>query len=152
MELARLDLADFDVADKLLTLQKQAYEVEARLIGSREIPPLTETLQQLQSCGETFLGAFIEGYLVGAISWRILGDTIDIHRLMVDPRHLRRGIGVTLIRAALATESSVTRAIVQTGADNEPARALYLGEGFDETAELEVVPGLRIARFRKQLR
>jgi GNAT superfamily N-acetyltransferase len=151
VELARLDLADSEVASELLTLQRQAYECEARLIGSRQIPPLNETLPQLQSCGETFLGAFIAGRLVGAISWRILSETIDVHRLMVDPLHLRRGIGVTLLRAALGADASVTRAIVQTGADNEPAKALYLGEGFDQTEEFEVVPGLRIVRFSKLL-
>ena len=44
------------------------------------------------------------------------------------------------------------RAIVQTGFDNEPAKALYLREGFEQTDEVEVAPGLRIARFNKRLR
>jgi ribosomal protein S18 acetylase RimI-like enzyme len=152
MELVRLDLSETETATEVLALQRQAYEVEAGLIGSDDIPPLHETLQELQSCGETFLGVLLEGRIVGAISWRILGETIDLHRLIVDPMHFRRRIGVSLVRAALAAEPSVTSAIVQTGADNEPAKTLYLREGFELTDEVEIVPGLRIARFSKRLR
>jgi ribosomal protein S18 acetylase RimI-like enzyme len=152
VELVRLDLSDTEVAVQLLALQRWAYEVEAGLIGSNDIPPLGETLPELQNCGETFLGALVEGRLLGAISWRIVGDAIDIHRLVVDPMHFRRRIGVTLVRAALAAEPSVTRAIVQTGADNEPAKALYLREGFEQIDEVEITPELRVARFKKQLR
>jgi len=152
VELVHLDLSDTEIATALLALQRQAYEVEAGLIGSNDIPPLHETLQALQSCGETFLGVLLEGSVVGAISWRVFGETIDLHRLIVDPLHFRRRIGVTLVRAALAAEPSVTRATVQTGADNEPAKALYLREGFELSDEVEIVPGLRVARFSKRLR
>ena len=152
MELVHLDLSDTEIATALLALQRQAYEVEAGLIGSNDIPPLHETLQALQSCGETFLGVLLEGSIVGAISWRVFDETIDLHRLIVDPLHFRRRIGVTLVRAALAAEPSVTRATVQTGADNEPAKALYLREGFELSDEVEIVPGLRVARFSKRLR
>ena len=58
------------------------------------------------------------------------------------------------VEAALigSHEPSATRAIVQTGVDNEPAKALYLREGFEQTEELEVPPGLRIARLSQRLR
>ncbi len=152
VELVRLDLSDEAVATRLLEVQRQAYAIEAGLIGSRDIPPLNETLDELRNCGETFLGAFVDGRLVGAVSWRLVGDTLDIHRLVVDPEHFRRGVGVTLVRAALAAEPGVTRAIVQTGADNGPALALYRREGFEQTGAEEVVPGLRVARLSKRLR
>lgn len=148
----RLDLSDTGVASALLALQRRAYEVEAGLIGSHDIPPLRETLEKLQSSGETFLGVLVEGRVVGAVSYRLVGDTIDLHRLFVDPTCFRGGIGTTLVRAAIAAERSAIRAIVQTGAENEPARALYLREGFELTDEVEVVPGLRVARFSKPLR
>ena len=57
------------------------------------------------------------------------------------------------MRAALEAEpTAVTLAIVQTGAANEPARRLYLGEGFEQVDEIEAAPGLRVARFTKSLR
>jgi GNAT superfamily N-acetyltransferase len=152
VKLARLDLADATIASKVLDLQRAAYRVEAELIGSSGIPALHESLAQLQSCGETFLGAFFDGVLAGAISWKLDGDTIDLHRLVVDPGHFRKGVGVALVRAALAAEPGVRRAIVQTGAANAPAASLYLREGFEPDGEAEPVPGLRVARFTRRLR
>jgi ribosomal protein S18 acetylase RimI-like enzyme len=152
VELVRLDLSDGETASQLLALQRSAYEVEAELIGSDGIPQIRETLEELHECGETFLGAVVDGRVAGAVSWRMLGETIDLHRLVVEPAHFRRGIGATLVRAALAAEPGATRAVVQTGAGNEPAKALYRQEGFEQTDEIEVVPGLRVARFSKRLR
>jgi ribosomal protein S18 acetylase RimI-like enzyme len=151
MEVVSLVLSDRGVASRLLEIQRQAYAVEAELIGSDGIPPLHETMEELQGCGETFLGALVDGRLVGAVSWRLVGDTLDIHRIVVDPEWFRLGVGRALVRAALVAEPSAARAIVQTGADNEPARALYLGEGFEEIEEIEPAPGLRVARFGKQI-
>jgi ribosomal protein S18 acetylase RimI-like enzyme len=152
LKLVRLDLSDASIASQLLELQREAYRVEAALLGSNEIPPLRETLPELQAGGETFLGALVDGVLAGAISWKLDGDTIDLHRLVVHPAHFRKGIGVALVRAALAAEPTARRAIVQTGAANAPAVALYRQEGFEPAGEIEPVPGLRVACFTKLLR
>jgi ribosomal protein S18 acetylase RimI-like enzyme len=151
-KLVRLDLSDQATAEAVLVLQRRAYAVEAELVGSDEIPPLHETLGGLQASGETFLGAVGGDELVGAISWRFEDGTLDIHRLVVDPRRARRGIGRALVQAALAAEPEAVRALVQTGAANEPARALYLREGFEHVDDIDVADGLRVSRFRKQLR
>ena len=152
MRLEPLDVADPAVASRLLELQRDSYRVEADLIGSDAIPPLRETLAELQACGETFLGAFVGGTLVGAISWKLDGETIDLHRLVVDPGHFRQGLGAALVRAALTAEPGAERAVVQTGAANGPAAALYLGEGFQPAGESEPFPGLRVTRFTRRLR
>jgi ribosomal protein S18 acetylase RimI-like enzyme len=151
VQLRRLDVSDRAVAAALLELQRRAYRIEAELIGSDRIPPLRETLEELQAAGETFLGAYVEGQLAGAVSWRLDGETLDLHRLVVDPVRFRGGIGSALVRAALAAEPEARRAIVQTGAGNHPAKRLYRREGFEELDEVEVAPGLRVTRFRKEL-
>jgi ribosomal protein S18 acetylase RimI-like enzyme len=150
-QLVRLDLSEQATAEALLALQRRAYAVEAELVGSKAIPPLHETLAELQACGETFLGALVEGELAGAISWRFENGTLDIHRLVVDPRRSRQGIGSALVRDALAAEPEAVRAIVQTGAENAPARKLYLREGFEHVDDIEVAGGLRVSRFSKRL-
>jgi GNAT superfamily N-acetyltransferase len=152
VKLDRLELSDTALACRVLDLQRKAYRVEAGLIGSDEIPALRESLAELQACGETFLGAFLDGLLVGAISWKLAGDTIDLHRLVVDPNHVRKGIGAALVQAAIAAEPGARRAIVQTGAANAPAAELYVQEGFERAGEVEPIPGLRVARFTKRLR
>jgi ribosomal protein S18 acetylase RimI-like enzyme len=150
IELVHLDINDSDTAEAVLDLQQRAYRVEADLIGSEDIPPLWETLEELQACGESFLGAVVDGRLAGAISWRFDAATIDIHRLVVDPDHLRRGLGTALVRSLLESKPGAARAIVQTGAENEPAIALYVREGFQRVGEVSL-GGLRIARFAKNL-
>lgn len=151
IELARLDLNDRKIADEVLRLQRRAYRVEADLIGSDAIPPLQETLEELQACNETFLGAIDDGEIVGAVSWRVIDSTIDIHRLVVGPDQFRRGIATSLVRAVLEAEPLAEQAIVQTGAANVPARAFYLREGFEHLDDIEVGGGIRVSRFAKQL-
>jgi ribosomal protein S18 acetylase RimI-like enzyme len=151
VHLELLDLRDQDVAEAVLELQRRSYRIEAELIGSDEIPPLRETLEELQASDETFLGAYLESTLVGAISWRRQGGVLDLHRLVVDPNRFRGGVGSALIRGALAAEPTAERAIVQTGASNEPAKQLYRREGFEELDEVEVVPGLWVTRFARAL-
>lgn len=150
-EVVEIDIADPAVATEVLALQQRSYSVEARLIGSDAIPPLHETRAELQSCAEHFLGAFVDGRLAGVVSWKFDGETIDLHRLAVHPAWFRRGIGVALVRAALAAEPRAGRAIVQTGAANEPAKTPYRREGFDEIGEREVAPGLRVTLFERTL-
>ena len=144
-----LDVRDPRVAAELLPLQRRSYRIEAELIGSDAIPPLHESLAELMACGEQFLGAFHGEVLVGAISYRIEGDTLDIHRLVVDPSAFRRGIGRELVRAVQELETAPTHVVVQTGAANGPATTLYRQEGFAALDVFEPIPGLAIARFEK---
>jgi len=141
-EFTRLDLSDPSAASELLALQRDAYRVEAALIDSDLI---------LQASGETVVGAFVDDRLAGAVSWKLDGDILDLHRLVVAPVHFRRGLGSALLRKAFAENPAARRAIVQTGAANEPAKALYLGAGFTLVDELEPVAGVRVARFAKDL-
>jgi ribosomal protein S18 acetylase RimI-like enzyme len=135
-----LDLGDDATLDALVALQRASYALEAQLIGARSLPPMHETPAQLRAAGESFLGALRSGRLLGAISWKRDGGTVDIHRLVVDPAALRRGIASRLLDALEAREAGATRWIVGTGAANAPARALYERRGF-KAVEERIVPG-----------
>ncbi len=147
IRLRALDIADPTVAVDVLDVQRRAYRIEADLIGTDAIPPLRETVENLRGCGETFLGAFEGERIAGFVSWKFDIETIDIHRLAVDPACFRRGIGTTLVRAALAAEPGAQRWIVQTGAANEPAKTLYAREGFAEVEDRTVGDGVRVTLF-----
>lgn len=54
-------------AEDILNLQIPSYQVEAEIIGSYDIPPLKDTVDTLQSCGETFFGYYDNEALCGAI-------------------------------------------------------------------------------------
>jgi ribosomal protein S18 acetylase RimI-like enzyme len=139
-----LDLSDDAVLRELWTVQRLAYAVEAELIGFDGIPPLHESLDELRACGETFLGTYDEKGLTGAVSYRLDGSTVDIHRLVVHPRAHRRGIATRLLDALPDGPQ-----VVSTGTGNEPALRLYRGRGFVETGTREVAPGVTLTELAR---
>lgn len=144
-----LDLTDEAIARSVLALQREAYAVEAGLIGSDGIPQLTETLEELQAAGLDWLGTFDEAELAGAVSWKVLDDgTVDIYRLVVAPRAFRRGIASALLDE-LDGRYPDSPTLVSTGRDNGPARELYRRRGFTVVREREAIPGLWIADMER---
>jgi ribosomal protein S18 acetylase RimI-like enzyme len=133
------------LAADLLALQHEAYAVEAALIGDDRIPPLHESLAALRAAPLRWTGAFSGDRLVGAVAVTDDGDLVDIHRLVVAPAVARQGIGSALVRSVLAARRP---AVVATGRDNAPARALYARLGFRPTGDREVLPGLWVSGFR----
>lgn len=146
--IAALDLSERATAEAVLALQRRSYRVEADLIGYDGIPPLHESLEALQGCGEEFLAWREDGQIAAAISFKRDGDLLDIHRLVVDPAHFRRGLGRALVRAVLALPGAA-RWIVSTGEANEPARRLYAAEGFRTVATRTFADGLRVVQLAR---
>lgn len=150
MTIRQLDLANTDLAQELLAVQLASYAIEAELIGFPDLPPLRETLANLQACDETFYGYFVAEKLAGAISYKIEDEVLDIHRMIVHPDHFRRGIARQLLERILAIPD-IQQVVVMTGAANHPAKQLYFSFGFIEIAQEEVVEGLMISRFAKHM-
>lgn len=137
----RLDLADPDTLRGLWELQRAAYAVEAALIGFDGIPPLHESLDDLRTCGESFLGT---ENLTGAVSWIRLADgTLDLCRLVVHPDAHRSGIATALLDTLDALEPA-DRVLVSTGTANLPALALYRRRGFVPTGTRDLAPGVTL--------
>lgn len=139
---------DARLASTLLTLQVAAYGVEAALIDDDRIPNLHETVEQLSKSDLTWLGAFDNSQLIGAIAYTESSIGWDIDRLFVDPGHHRRGVGARLVRevTARAGKRSVT---VSTAHANDPAIALYESLGFRRLGEHEVLPNLWVTHLKR---
>jgi GNAT superfamily N-acetyltransferase len=144
-----LDLADGATLRRLVALQHASYAVEAELIGAESLPPMREPPEQLGAMGETFLGALREGEIVGAVSYRRDGATVDIHRLVVDPAAFRAGIATALLDALGERERDATHWVVGTGEANGPARALYERRGFAVAEHVELPGGVRYVRLER---
>jgi [ribosomal protein S18]-alanine N-acetyltransferase len=71
---------------------------------------------------------------VGVVSIKTIGELADLHRIVVDPRSRRRGIGTDLVRASLEVVRGlgVREVILDVAYDNEPAIALYQQLGFEQ--------------------
>jgi ribosomal protein S18 acetylase RimI-like enzyme len=149
IEVRSLDLSDDTTACAVVALQRDAYAVEAELIGSDGIPALTESVEAVQAAGEDWLGLTDGAGLAGAVSWRELHDgTVDIHRLVVAPRAFRQGVATALLDA-LDARFLNRPMVVSTGRDNAPARRLYERRGFGVVRDREVVPGLWITELAR---
>jgi len=66
--------------------------------------------------------------VVGYVVTSAVGDTVDLQRLVVHPRHRRRGLARSLLKAV----SDDGRMLLEVGAANRGALALYAAEGFRE--------------------
>jgi ribosomal protein S18 acetylase RimI-like enzyme len=146
-----IDIALQPVALRVLELQRVSYQIEADLIGFGSIPPLRESLEELQSSGEVFHGWFEDDKLLGFVAHKLEENVLDIHRVAVHPDGFRRGIARQLLEFVLKLERGAMRAIVQTGSLNLPACKLYLSFGFEILEQKEVAPGLELTLFSKNL-
>ena len=95
----QIERANIEDLAEILALQKLAYNSEAKLHGDFQIPPLTETLEELCDKFKTyfFLKATEQGRIVGSV--RVLQEegTCYVGRLMVHPDYQNHGIGTKLL-------------------------------------------------------
>lgn len=147
----KLDITNKNTAEQVLHIQIPAYQVEADAIGYQEIPRLKDTVQTLQTCGEIFYGYFAPE-LVGVISCKIGLDICDIHRVVVAPAFLRRGIGKAMVQFLFDHyKDEVHTFTVRTASANVPARKLYEFLGFQTMREECVKGKLNIVVFEKRI-
>ncbi|MFT4989641.1 MAG: hypothetical protein ACI88C_001270 [Acidimicrobiales bacterium] len=90
--IAPIDPVASDGADRIVAIQRDGYAVEAGPMGFDDIPQLYESAEQLERPGHmAWRGAFSGSTLVGILAWELLGETIDIDRLVVDPALAHQG-------------------------------------------------------------
>lgn len=147
----RYEITSYDAAQRMWQLQQAAYRIEAERIGWPDLPPLRESAEELMECGETFYAAMLAGDLAGAVSFKKVGQTLDIHRMVVDPKHFRKGIASNLLVHLEKANPEAGSIIVSTAARNEPAIKLYQRHGYVTTGTQEVAPELVLQFFKKDL-
>jgi ribosomal protein S18 acetylase RimI-like enzyme len=136
--LVRLTLND---AGELLTLQRAAYVTQAQLHDDPNLPPLTQTLDELHAVlvdpAATTLGLRLvgSGRLVGAVRvTQRSPSTAELSRLAVAPDLQGRGHGSRLMLAALAAVQPGTQQIeLFTGEHSLANLRLYERHGYRET-------------------
>lgn len=145
-------LTDAD-AGEVLTLQRAAFVSEAQIYGSTDMPPLTQTLEQVTAelREGTALGARTGHRLVGAIRYRIDGDLLLIGRIAVAPDQQGEGIGRLLLTAA-EERSGASQAELFTGSLSEANIRLYERCGYAVSERIPDGDGTEQVFMRKTLR
>lgn len=96
MELLPVEQSDLP---ELLALQKRAFQSEAMLLQTNRIPPLLQTLPELEEEFQKgfFYKAVEEGVLLGSVRGRVDGGTLYIGKLMTAPEQRGKGVGTRLM-------------------------------------------------------
>jgi ribosomal protein S18 acetylase RimI-like enzyme len=150
IEIRPLDLGDPETIADLVRLQRAGYRVEADLIGFEDLPPLRETPEELATVEESFLGAYEDERLLGAIAFFRHPTWVDIYRLVVHPGAFRRGVATRLLDALDELHADAAYTTVATSEENAPAVELYERRGFKAVGRTTVAPGIRIVRFERR--
>ncbi len=141
-----IEMKDPHVAEDIWYLQHAAFREEAIRIGLKSLPPLMETVEDLRSSKERYVGFLAEEEWVGALAYDLIDTRLSIRRLMVAPSQFRQGIGSALLDYVLTTVSH-GQAEVYAGERNEPAIRLYCKLGFTPVEQVIVGDGLQLTRF-----
>jgi len=125
-----------DEAGELLTLRRAAFVTEAQQYGDPNIPPLTQTLDELRADldaeGVITLGAWSGHRMIGSIRVLIEGAKATLGRFAVAPDLQGRGVGTRLLMAILPyLPDGIEEVWVFTGRDSLQNLALYEKHGYE---------------------
>jgi len=139
-------------AGEILTVQRAAFVSEALIYGSVDMPPLTQSLDQLRAEITNNEGwvARIDGRLVGALRAVIDGSLLLIGRIAIAPDMQGEGIGHALLEA-VERSSTAKEAELFTGSLSEANIHLYEACGYVQTQRVPQADGTEQVFLRKQL-
>ena len=131
-----------DVAADVHRVMREAYRVEAEILGVADFVPLRRTVEEIRSARSTFLGIYLERRLVAVAELeRSLEGPVHVASLVVLPAHFRRGLATALLHRVIAAHGTGPLT-VSTGLRNTPALRLYEGLGFRESRRFRTEDGI----------
>jgi len=137
-----LDPTQRGVAEEIHRVLQASYQVEGRLLGIEDFPPLRRTVAEIRRATTTFHGIRVEKDLAAVAELEATSEeSAHINAFVVHPRFFRRGLGRALLLSLQGLPRSA-RLTVSTAAANEPALALYALSGFHKERDWEQPFGL----------
>jgi GNAT superfamily N-acetyltransferase len=139
-------------AEDILSLQRAAYRSEAILNDDWTIPPLTQTLPEVQAEFETrvFLKAVCGDRIVGSVRAFLSAGTCRVGRLIVHPDCRGKGIGTSLMERIEAVFSRAERFELFTGAKSIDNIRLYQRLGYRKYREEDLSSRVRLVFMEKR--
>ena len=101
---------------EILAVQRAAFEAEAQLVNDWNIPPLTQTLDELADDwrkGIMLMAVNADGKIVGTVRGHKAPDGFYIGRLAVLPQWQGRGMGSALLEAIIDLAQTIPKAAEQ---------------------------------------
>jgi GNAT superfamily N-acetyltransferase len=144
-----------DDAGETLTLQRAAFVQEALIYNSVQMPPLTQSLDEVRAELVENLGCVARerGRMLGALRAQRDGELLLIGRIAIAPDVQGRGLGTRLLEAVEERGRSIgcREAELFTGSLSEANLRLYERAGYRESGRVEEDDGIEQVFLRKRL-
>ncbi len=143
--------AGIDDASEILELQKIAYQKEAVLYDDWNIPPLIQTLSEIQyeMRKKIFLKAIRNERIIGSVRAYLNADSCIIGRLIVHPECQGKGIGTLLMQKIEGQFVNARRFELFTGAKSVDNIRLYQKLGYAEYRQENLPSKVRLVFMEK---
>jgi NAD(P)H dehydrogenase (quinone) len=151
MDIRITEAAPEDAAE-ILALQKLVYQSEAKLNDDWTIPPLTQTLSEIEGEFKTmvFLKVPWKGRVIASVRASLDSGTCRIGRLIVHPDFQGRGVGSALMGRTEDAFPSAERFELFTGTKSVDNIRLYERLGYREYLQKDLSPRVRLVFMEKR--
>jgi len=148
----RVCLATVANAKEILDLQKLAYQREAEIYNNWSIPPLMQTLKEIEKefSNHVFYKAVISEKIIGSIRAIIHDNTCFIGKLIVHPEMQGKGIGRALMDTLESHFLDVKRYELFTGTKSLGNICFYKHLGYRSFKEEKINDALCLLYLEKE--
>jgi len=149
-----ISYAAHNEAEEILNLQKSAFHEQGVLYNNLNLPPLLETVQDIQDAfsSHSIFKAERNNFIVGSIRAAVIDKTCHVSRLIVAPDHQNKGIGKMLLSHVESIfKNQVDRFELFTGRKSEKNIYIYTKSGYEiyKTDDSYTVPVCYMEKFNK---
>ena len=144
--------AEFSDLEEILLLQKLAYKSEAELYDDFSIPPLVQTLKEVEEEFENqaFLKVVENEKIIGSVRAVLVNPkTCYIGKLIVHPEFQNQGIGTKLMREIERIFKNCEKFELITGHKSEKNLKLYQKLGYKEFKTEKLTENLNLVYLEK---
>lgn len=148
LDIIHAELAD---AEKIIQLQRLAYQSEGERYNDWSLPALTQTVESLQTEFEQqiILKAVKGDEIVGSVRAFMQQDICNIGRLIVHPHHQRQGIGSKLLRNIETLNRHARLFKLFTGSKSLDNIRLYQQHGYTISHCQQLSPDVELVFLQK---
>lgn len=146
-------VAEFEDLPSILELQKLCYQSEAALYPHSQIPPLLQTLDEIQVEYGNYTFLKVEnsaGEIIASIRASENKGSCLINKLMVHPQYQRLGIGCTLMKEIENRFNHCDKFELFTGHKSERNIKMYVGLGYRQTVTKVIDQYMNLVWFEKK--
>ena len=149
--MSTITLATLSDAGEILALQKLAYQSEAERYGDYSIPPLLQTLAEMEDDLRTqiVIKATLDGEIVASARAFEKDGTVFIGRVIVHPRLQGKGLGKRIMIDIEARFSTAQRFELFTGHLSHRNLGFYRGLGYRDFKTVALTPSIQFVYLEK---